>query len=272
MHFDSHMHTTFSDGKNSADEMCTAAVEKGMGGITITDHADMNFYESRDTYNRISKCMDALGPLQERYAGALQLSRGIELGEYLYDPTSADRVLSITHYDAVLCSVHLVPGAGWPMPYNRIPFTTEGTDEELRMYLKMYFDLLSETVDAFDFDILAHLTCPVRYMTGIHGRKTDVMEFEDRISEILVKIIKRNIALEINTGGMNAKCNYCNIQNDDILRLYRSMGGTMVTLGSDAHRVTSIGNGFDGAVAMLKELGFEDYLFYKNRKPCHIKI
>ena len=53
MIYDSHMHTVNSDGRSTIAEMCQSAVEKGVSGIAITDHADMNFYESRDTYNRI---------------------------------------------------------------------------------------------------------------------------------------------------------------------------------------------------------------------------
>lgn len=53
MMYDMHMHTTNSDGRNTVDEMCGAAIEKGVSGIAFTDHADMNFYEERNTFERI---------------------------------------------------------------------------------------------------------------------------------------------------------------------------------------------------------------------------
>ena len=40
---DFHMHTTFCDGKNSAEEMVLAAMEKGFDYIGFSDHAPMNF-------------------------------------------------------------------------------------------------------------------------------------------------------------------------------------------------------------------------------------
>ena len=264
MLYDSHMHTTHSDGRSTLEEMCRAAWEKGVGGIAVTDHADMNFYESRDTCNRIQNAIAHIRSLQAEYAGRLDVMCGVELGEYLHAPEKAQQILSLTDYDVVLCSVHFVPEARWPMPYNRIPFDTDGTDEELTDYLRLYFDLLSDTVDAFDFDVLAHITCPVRYMTSKYKRKTNVMVFEDKLREILRKIIDRGIALEYNTAGFQ--------QLEDVFALYRSMGGTRVTLGSDAHEANSVARNFDQAIEQLRSLGFEQVCYYQNRKEHSIEL
>ena len=185
MLFDSHMHTTHSDGRSTVTEMCESAIAKGIAGITLTDHADMNFYESRDTYNRIKDAIANYRRAQLKYEDQLEVMCGVELGEYLYAPENAKRILNLTFYDCILCSVHLVPAARWDKPYNRIVFSEDGTDEELRDYLRLYFDLLSDTVDAFDFNVLAHIACPVRYMTTKYGRPTNVLEFEAKIREIL---------------------------------------------------------------------------------------
>ena len=264
MWYDLHMHTVNSDGKNTADEMCRAAMGAGMAGIAITDHADMNFFESRNTPDRIKQSVTDIRAAQQAYGDKLKVMCGVELGEYLYAPKKAQTILSLADFDVVLCSVHFVPKARWPMPYNRIPFDTDGTDEELTDYLRLYFDLLSDTVDQYDFDVLAHITCPVRYMTHKHKRKSDVMPFEGKIRDILAKIIDRGIALEYNTGGFQ--------QLDDVFALYRSMGGTMITLGSDAHMADSIARGFDTTAQKLRAMGFEHYCYYQNRTPHKVKL
>lgn len=264
MIYDTHMHTVNSDGKNTVEEMCQYALNQGISGITITDHADMNFYESRDTYNRIKKAIGDIRNAQADYAGRLEVMCGIELGEYLYAPESAKKILDLTDYDCVLCSVHFVPAARWDKPYNRIVFSEDGTDEELREYLRLYFDLLSNTVDAFDFDVLAHIACPVRYMTTKHARATDVMEFAPKIREILQKVIDRNVALEWNTAGLR--------QNEEIFSMYREMGGQLVTLGSDAHLCEDICEHFDEAKQHLKQCGFTHYHYFKNRNPHSVEL
>lgn len=259
MIYDSHMHTTNSDGRSTVRQMCETAAEKGICGITFTDHADMNFYESRDTYNRIKEANRQNRLAQETWEGKLEVMCGVELGEYLYEPESAKKILGLMDYDAVLCSVHLVPAARWEKPYNRIDFANDCSEEELGEYMGMYFDLLSDTMDAFSFDILAHIACPVRYMTTKHGRYIDVMRFEPQIREILKKVIDRGIALEWNSAGMHF--------NEEIFALYYSLGGRLVTLGSDAHGHEDIARGFDKFRAHLKECGFTHYHYYKNRQP-----
>lgn len=262
--YDSHMHTTNSDGQNTLIQMCDYAAANGIQGITITNHADMNFYESRDTYNRIKGDIREIRQAQRDYAGRLEVMCGVELGEYLYAPENAKQILELTEYDCILNSVHLVPAARWDKPYNRIVFSEDGTDEELQNYLKLYFDLLSDTVDAFDFDVLAHIACPVRYMTGKYGRTTNALEFEPKIREILQKIIDRNIALEWNSAGFQ--------QNEEIFAIYYQMGGRLITLGSDAHSCGGIAGHFEEVKAVLKQCGFTHYHYFKNRRPQQVEL
>ncbi len=273
MFFDCHTHTTNSDGKNTVREMCISAIEKGVSGITITDHADMNFYKERDTYNRIKRAISDITESKEEFGEKLKVLKGIELGEYTYAPQKAEEVLALNCYDAILCSVHLVPKAGWSLAYNRIDFGNPNiSDNDIQEYLKLYFDLLSDTVDCFDFDILAHIQCPARYITGKWGRKTNVMIFEDKICEILEKIIERNIALEINTTCLCDDFGNYQLQNNEILKLYKSMGGKMVTLGSDAHNIGSVARNFTEALTLLKMCEFNNIYYFENRKPKKIMI
>ncbi len=273
MLFDCHTHTVHSDGKNTVSEMCISAIGKGISGLTITDHADMNFYMERNTLSRIAASMESIAKAQESFGQNLKILKGIELGEYTIAPRKAEEVLSIRDLDAVLCSVHFVPKAGWSLAYNRIDFQNCMTStEELNEYIGLYFDLLKETVDAFDFDILAHIHCPVRYISGKWGRKSDIMLFEDKICRILEKIIKRNIALELNTVYLKDREGQYNFSLDKILSLYKHLGGNMVTLGSDAHSTDNVARNFTEAVSLLKTCGFDSVYYFENRKPRKIII
>ncbi len=273
MLYDCHTHTIHSDGKNSTAEICASAIKKGVGGITVTDHANMNFYMERDTYKKINESIKSAEEAKEKFGGQLNILTGVELGEYTIAPKKAEEILSLDCFDAILCSVHFVPQAGWSLAYNRIDFQNNmTTNEEINEYLDLYLDLLSETVDAFDFDILAHIHCPVRYISGKWGRKSNIMLFEEKIARILQKIIKRDIALELNTARLFDERGSCNFHLDEILTLYRKLGGRMVTLGSDAHSKEGIANNFSSAALLLKKCGFNSIFYFEKRKAKEIII
>ena len=52
-----------------------------------------------------------------------------------------------------------------------------------------------------------------------------------------------------------------------MLKLYRSMGGEIITIGSDAHVPEHIGFHFDEAQELLRSCGFRYFTTYTRRKP-----
>ena len=272
--YDLHTHTTHSDGKHSVDEMCRTAIEKGLRGIAITDHADMNVFEERDTLNRMTRAVADYRRAKEEFRDSLTVLCGVELGEYLLAPEKAEQVLAIEGLDVVIYSEHFVPAARWDQPYSRIKFDdSDITDTEIDDYMAEYFKVIADTVDKFDFDVLGHLSCPARYITGRYHRPTNIMRYRDTITHILKTIVKRDIALELNTCG---KCcesfSHYDAQNEELLAMYAFLGGKKVTLGSDAHNIIGIGRGFADAKALLRSYGFDRYCYYQNRKPVEVLL
>ena len=58
----------------------------------------------------------------------------------------------------------------------------------------------------------------------------------------------------------------------DILEMYKQLGGSLITLGSDAHKKDVLGKGLDKAIEMLKNLGFKAYHYFENHNPIEVKI
>ena len=52
----------------------------------------------------------------------------------------------------------------------------------------------------------------------------------------------------------------------------REYGGTMITMGSDAHSVENVGNGIPQACALAQKAGFEKVTVFQNRKPQQFDI
>ena len=62
--------------------------------------------------------------------------------------------------------------------------------------------------------------------------------------DILKYIISNDIKLELNTSNLAKKLDFINPHND-IIKRYKELGGSYVTIGSDAHKSQDIGCGFD---------------------------
>ena len=103
-------------------------------------------------------------------------------------------------------------------------------------------------------------------MRGKYGIPVDMSEYQAEIEAILRIVVKRHIALEVNTSGIGSFYGEY-MPYASILRKYREMGGYLITLASDAHTADRTGNGFDDAVRMLKDLGFTNAYYYKKRMP-----
>ena len=96
-------------------------------------------------------------------------------------------------------------------------------------------------------------------------------DYNDIIDDILHLLIENDKALEINTGAFKfglLEPNPCIAT----IKRYKDLGGSLITLGSDAHRTTQIGVGYDKITGILKECGFNSYFVYKNRKPVEYEL
>lgn len=263
--YDFHIHTDNSlDGRQSVDDACRAAIEKGLSGIAITDHADICFFEKDDTINRFKKLISDINHAKEKYAGQLEIYTGIEMAEYLTNADGAEATLALGDYDVILGSVHTVYREDVPDSYSRVDFSVM-PKENVISFIDLYFDKVLEMIYETDFDILSHLTCPLRYINGKYKRDIDIQIFEGKIRKILSEIIERGISLEINTSGYASDAPYF-MPERDILTLYYKMGGRRVSIGSDAHISANVAVGFDKALELIKSVGFDNYVIYKQRK------
>lgn len=270
--YDFHMHTHNSlDSKQTLDEICESAIKKGLEGVAITDHIDMWFYDRENTEERIDNCIKEVNAAKKKYGDKLDIMQGIEMAEYLFEPKKADIIMNLTDYDVILGSVHSVFYEDWTDSYSRIDFGTEASVEKVKGFIREYFKKVLEMAEKTDFDVLSHLTCPLRYINGKYGRQIDSMVFKTEIEEILNLIIKRGISLEINTSGIGSSYD-CTMPDSKIIKLYYDLGGKMVTLGSDAHVSDRIANGFEFAISKLKKIGFNEYYTFKKRKPISHKF
>lgn len=267
--YDMHIHTNCShDCNQTIDIMCTSASERGLRGIAICNHADMGPCDVPGSYEDMCRCAAEVEQARRNYS--IDILQGIEMAEQKYDPEKAKKILGICDYDVILGSVHYVEYMDITTAYSRVDFSGMSEDR-ISGFIEQYFCRITDMIDNTDIDVLAHLTCPVRYINGKYNMNYDVMKHRCQIKDILHSIIRKSIALEVNTSGIGTTYGDY-IPQGEILQIYGDMGGRLVTVASDAHTPDRVGFALDEALDMIKHTGIDSYCYYKGRKPQTIKI
>ncbi len=254
---DNHVHSRFSaDSEAAPEEIIAAAKAKGLGGITFTDHCDPDFPKEGGSFDldfeAYTKYMSELRLL---YRDDIDIRCGIELGLRV-DQKELLEDIAARPWDFVIGSIHVVDGYD---PYYERYWKDKGEREGLRRY----FETALECVMKYDcFDSFGHLDYIFRYVRG--GCLYTWEDYKELIDGILVTLIKKNKCLEVNTAGLAYGLGYAH-PCPGILKRYRELGGTLITLGSDAHKPANVGFGFDETAALLRELGFDSYMRFFGR-------
>ena len=268
MILDCHNHSRFSfDSKELVPAACEQAEALGLQVFALTDHCDMVGGFSREFLrSNISRSVGGIAAWRETHPGNCRMLCGMELGDPLDNRPLAEEILSLAPFDVVIGSVH----TDGEMDYYWGDYRAMG-QEALEESLGRYFERILEMAEWGQFDVLAHLTYPLRYIVGDAGREVGLSRFAGTIDQIFRTIIQKGIALEANTSGLRQKIGKT-LPGKALLERYFALGGRLVTLGSDAHRKEDIGSGIEAGEALLREIGFTEVCWFEGRKLRKIPL
>lgn len=263
---DLHTHSRYSfDGRETMEEICRSAAARHVDIVAVTDHCDMtpgpegiSDYLSGEL-ERLRE-YECLRPKLRN----VELLYGIEMGNTVDMPVETTRFLEKREFDFIIGAIHFLSDGS---DIYKMSFPDSASID--RMF-RDYFPLMLRQVEQGGFDSLAHLDYPLRVLQGKIDAPT-VSGYRDLIDPILAALVRRDIALEINTRGSYDWQNRVGPE-DWVLRRYRELGGRLVTIGSDAHAAPLVGEGFAQAAEALRRTGFDAYTVYRGRKPFFIGI
>ena len=269
--FDSHIHSEFShDSTARLSDICRFAKMKGVSGITVTDHCDMHKITGLSDMEHIKNSVKSTHGDFE-----IKVMSGMELGDGFTNIELSKEAAESEDFDFILCSCHAFATMRTvtdKFQRGDFNFFKNADDEILKSFLEKYYDNLLLSAKMLDYDSLAHITFPFRYINGLAERyEFSPEQYADRIEEILETAIARQKAIEVNTSGLSTAWGRL-MPNRDILKKYFDMGGRLVTLGSDAHKPELIAGGIKEAISALREIGFQEYFYYEKRKPVAVGI
>ena len=266
-----HNHTNHSrDSECKLEDLYKAQIDKGTHIFAVTDHFNNADSRPGNDFDSIKESVEEVLAFRERCNGKHLILAGVEAGESIMDIDAHNKLISLANFDVVVGSIHKVSHKDFNRNfYISIDFSKLSL-VDISRFINSYFDDIIRMIEIADFDILAHLTCPFRYIWCKHGISICEEEYSEKIETILKMIIKRRIALEVNTPYLERIGDFT--PSKEILMKYREFGGKLITLGSDSHTPNTASAFFPQAVKLLKDTGFDNIYYYQNRKPHSLEL
>lgn len=259
---DYHIHSNNSfDGKDSVTSICEAAIMKGLNEICFTDHFSLK--EGLKTYGTLNmkKYSDEISTCKEIFKNNLIIKAGLEICEPHETESELRDTISNIPFDFILGSIHNFDHTG---------LSTYMRAHEKETSYEDYFKEVNKISTSPFIDVVAHIDLMKRYAFVKHG-KYEFNTHKEIIEEILKNIISRGKGIEVNTSTLRSEINET-MPSIDALKMYKELGGEIITVGSDAHCTTDVGEGIREALDLLKSFGFENIYTFEERKAIAHKV
>lgn len=271
MFADYHVHSAYSDDSEyPLEQVIRDAVAMGMDEICLTDHVDYGikvdwdeggeipYYGSRPRMNvDYPRYMAQLHELQQRYGDRIRIKIGLEFGMQTHTILRYRALFARYPLDFIILSIHQVDDQEfWTQDFQR-----GRTQQEY--HERYYEELLAVMQEYKDYSVLGHLDSITRY------DKQGVYPFR-RVRPIIEQILRCAIedgkGIEVNTSSHRYGLSDTT-PSVEILKLYRELGGTILTIGSDSHAPAYLGTHITETRALLRELGFRQFCTFDRMQP-----
>lgn len=262
---DYHMHSKYSfDGECEIRDLCEVAIKRGLSEIAITDHMDIYSDKPYEYILDAKSLYRELEEVQSEYRGRLKVLIGTEFGQPQANPKEAQRFMEDYRFDFVIGSIHNMVGDKDAYDYNY-------RETDYHDVFSMYMNWQQELATHYEYDVLAHVTYPSRYVYVQTGKRVDFKEYREPYITLFKTVIERGRGIELNMSGI-ARGYQETMPTMELLQLYRSLGGEIVTVGSDAHTLDHVGAVTREGYEMLKQAGFDYVTTFEKHQPKFIKI
>ncbi len=268
--FDYHMHSKYSpDGNDTVNAIAVSAIIQNLSEIAITDHFDLSESNPRlndvqTAVNRFTCLYNDIVAARKLYGDKINIKFGVELGQFQFDFESANEFISSLPFDFVIGSMH---DLSQDCPVELYDYR----NTPIEIIFSHYVDALIDMVRIADFDVVGHITFPIRYSYAHDNYYPDWEPFYDQLSVLFKEIATNGKGIEINCSGF-AHPMHKPLPDVELLTLYKQCGGKILTIGSDAHRSPHVGYGINLGLEAAKQAGFTEITTFTNRIPTFTKI
>ncbi len=266
--FDLHTHhNRCGHARGTIRDYIEAAIERGLKVIGIADHSPYFSSEEDQPFPRIAMAKSQFPEyvkevleLKQEYSGKIDVLLGVE-SDFFPESTEQYRACFEPYpFDYIIGSVHHVDGVSI---FKRGRW--EGLTEQEKIRTKEnYYSLIEQSARSGMFQILGHIDAMKGFYPAFSSIQTHAVEHTLKV------IGECDMAIEINTSGKTKDVGGW-YPSDDMLEMAMHYG-IKVTIGSDAHDPHRVGDEFDLVQARLKEIGFKEWVYFKNKEKVSVSL
>ena len=237
---DYHMHTTFCDGKSTAEEMVLGALDKGLTRMGIVIHAEQFFPISPRDPEVMAAHRAEIARLREKYRDRIEILCGAEC-DYYFPVDKKD-------YDYILGSVHnLMTPDGFVAVDWKPAILTEIAEKyynsDFLLLAEDYFSTVARLGEIHP-DIIAHFDLITKFNEGNKLFDSNDPRYLAAAYAAVDALLPLGVPFEINTGAISRGYRTRPYPADPILRYIVEHGGKVI-LCSDSHAAQNVAFQFD---------------------------
>lgn len=253
-----HTHTTFCDGKSTAEELVLKAIELSFDTLGFSGHSpvpiDLDYFMQE---TRIEEYQNQINFLKNKYGDKIRILCGIE-----YDMFSKT---SQSGYDYIIGSNHHIMKDGVLIDIDQRTDTMKSIIDEhflgdFDKYAEFYYETSSKIPDMVNADFIAHID-----LISKNCELTDIYDFSSKrykaaALEAVHTISKKINIFEVNTGAISRGYRKTPYPADFILKEINNIGAHVI-ITSDCHNKDYLDNKFDYCIEYIKSCGFKEVYY-----------
>lgn len=261
---DYHIHSKFSfDSQAKLGAIVEKAISAGLSEIAITDHFDPFEKEEDTPVYDVEAYFKEIREVQEKYEGKIKICAGVEAGQAQLYSERVKNLIESYPFDFVIGSVHNLSG-------DRDLAFQSYTLSNVSTWLSEYFLEAAEAAKTGLYDVFGHLNYICRYI-GKQKIPVNLHDYEDLAVLVLRQIVAQGKGIEINVSTLRDKGD-TPLPPIELIKKYKSMGGEILTIGSDSHTAANVGTSIKKGFEIAERAGFKYITTFSERKPSFHKI
>lgn len=248
-----HVHTTFCDGKNTAEDNVLAAIEAGCSEIGFSGHSNLPGETWTMSEQGAKEYFDTIATLREKYKGKIRVYIGIEQDYYSQAPTLP--------FDYIIGSVHSVKVG------DKFYYVDESAEATLRAinegfggdpyaYCEAYYRNVKEIYEKTGCNIIGHFDLVTKFLEKSPIFSESHPRYVAAREDALAALLKTPAIFEINTGAISRGYRTTPYPSSDVIDKIAASGKPFV-INSDAHSAKDITFMLEDVANYLNEKGYQ---------------